>query len=199
MSDANDNTGSEEDNALSYGHRTTHEEFQERLLRAQEQTRDEQLDVTDEAFLTYDEESLKKQLVKYKEQVERVEKRVQGMEQRLSKIRAKREKEAGLTNMTPEERAAYFEEEEKRAKREARKREKQRERLEAKTEYLLLLQSTPANDTNVLGGAEFIDPDSKLRQRAYVHDEVIRQTDYSCIKITSSKNIIESNADNNGE
>lgn len=61
-----------------------------------------------------DTEELKKQLMLLQTQVEHMEARVKSTETKLNERREKRNKEAGLTNMTSEERAEHFKQEEER-------------------------------------------------------------------------------------
>jgi predicted nucleic acid-binding Zn-ribbon protein len=64
-------------------------------------------------FYSEDTEHLKKQLEKLQFQVDRMENQVVKMEHNLATRRARRNKEASLTNMTPEERAEYVIQQEK--------------------------------------------------------------------------------------
>ncbi len=57
---------------------------------------------------------MKKKVLVLQQQVDRMENHVVGLEERLRERRERRQKEAGLTNMTPEERARFVEEEEER-------------------------------------------------------------------------------------
>ncbi|RCI02747.1 hypothetical protein CU098_002491 [Rhizopus stolonifer] len=107
---------SSSDDDLGFDNRTTTVDFQERLLDAQTQqsnTKDTTIRF-DDLFQSQDPKDLRKQLDDLKSEIEQVENQVEEMEAKLARSKQRRDREAGITNMTPEQRAAYYEEEQKR-------------------------------------------------------------------------------------
>ncbi|KAI7903692.1 uncharacterized protein BX663DRAFT_507312 [Cokeromyces recurvatus] len=126
---------SDSSDGISFDERTTNDTFQERLRQAQLSTDDNlpNEDFTTDLFFDSDDaEALRRQVKRLELQVMIAENRVKDMETKLAACKQRRQNESGLTNMTPEERAAYAEEEEKRINKAKEKRERARRRKEAK-------------------------------------------------------------------
>ncbi|KAG0749164.1 hypothetical protein G6F57_003443 [Rhizopus arrhizus] len=184
------NNSSEPYDLLDFNNQATRTGFQERLLNAHNASRDQQIEnnIFSDLSEENDEEELKKKVLVLQQQVDRMENHVVGLEERLRERRERRQKEAGLTNMTPEERARFVEEEEERDDTEIPD-------LDVIFEYMLLVGSSATSNTNDLSQADFLKPDTELRKEAMLDQEVLQQTEYSFIKFTEAKNILETQMD----
>ncbi|CEP18164.1 hypothetical protein [Parasitella parasitica] len=270
---------------IAFDERTTSARFQERLMQAKTSTAFDPLDndtrFTD-SYESYDTEALKNLLEDLTKKVSYMENRVIEKENKLAVRRAKRNVEAGITNMTTEERAVYVEQEEekqlhaKSARQNLRKKllgntlkkqgriyidgdqdddedkrkakvkssdqdqgeneeeeedegteksqdtdedeDREKDEMEERGsedeeeveedvddaddqqntnitderpdwnviyEYLLLLESESMDD-DLSFGADFINPNAQMRQKAFENEQVTRQTEYSGITIKQS-------------
>ncbi|KAG1224693.1 hypothetical protein G6F35_003861 [Rhizopus arrhizus] len=161
------NNSSEPYDLLDFNNQATRTGFQERLLNAHNASRDQQIEnnIFSDLSEENDEEELKKKVLVLQQQVDRMENHVVGLEERLRERRERRQKEAGLTNMTPEERARFVEEEEERDDTEIPD-------LDVIFEYMLLVGSSATSNTNDLSQADFLKPDTELRKEAMLDQEV---------------------------
>ncbi|EIE89942.1 hypothetical protein RO3G_14653 [Rhizopus delemar RA 99-880] len=184
------NNSSEPYDLLDFNNQATRTGFQERLLNAHNASRDQQIEnnIFNDLSEEDDEEELRKKVLVLQQQVDRMENHVVGLEERLRERRERRQKEAGLTNMTPEERARFVEEEEERDDTDIPD-------LDVIFEYMLLVGSSATSNTNDLSQADFLKPDTELRKEAMLDQEVLQQTEYSFIKFTEAKNILETQMD----
>ncbi|KAG2191253.1 hypothetical protein INT46_011512 [Mucor plumbeus] len=123
---------SDSSDGITFDERTTNANFQERLLQAKSSTAFDPLN-NDTRFIDFydsdDTEALKSQLERLTQKVYHMESRVIEREEKLTARREKRRVEAGLTNMTTEERAAFTEKEEKEHEIAKKKKEDLREKL----------------------------------------------------------------------
>ncbi|KAI8639404.1 hypothetical protein BD408DRAFT_404903 [Parasitella parasitica] len=117
---------------IAFNERTTSASFQERLLQAKSDTEFEPLDYDTRfvgSYESYDTAELKKLLEDLTNKVLYMENRVIEKENKLTARKAERNVEAGIANMTTEERAAYVEQEEERQLRVKKTRQDLRKRL----------------------------------------------------------------------
>ncbi|CEG68916.1 hypothetical protein RMATCC62417_05079 [Rhizopus microsporus] len=181
---------SSSEDQLNFANRTTNSEFHKRLLATQKASHEQQLEdsLFNEFAVENDEEEMRKKVAILQQQVERMEGYVADLEEKLKDRKERRQKEANLTNMTPEQRAQYVMEEEERDISDIPD-------LDVIFEYMLLLGSSTTTDTNDLSQADFLKPDAQLREEAISDPDVVRQTDYSFVKFTRAKNILETRTD----
>ncbi|ORE13998.1 hypothetical protein BCV71DRAFT_246044 [Rhizopus microsporus] len=184
---------SSSEDQLNFANRTTNSEFHKRLLATQKASHEQQLEdsLFNEFAVENDEEEMRKKIAILQQQVDRMEGYVADLEEKLKDRKERRQKEANLTNMTPEQRAQYVMEEEERDISDIPD-------LDVIFEYMLLLGSSTTTDTNDLSQADFLKPDAQLREEAISDPDVVRQTDYSFVKFTRAKNILETRADSLG-
>ncbi|KAI8350171.1 hypothetical protein BD560DRAFT_410005 [Blakeslea trispora] len=237
----------ESEEELAFDNRTSNANFQERLLEAQLQQNTNQSSAVlrfDSFFQSQDTKELKVELRNLESQVKKMEAEVEQMESKLESRKKKRKEEEGIVNLTPEQRADYYEKEQKRIKAKKKKIEKAktltehkrplRENLEhdsgddaeaepkknkKKTsakeetdsessdededkekqdltpdwdiiyEYMLLLNDA-SEDSNSILDSRILDANADLKQKAFTHPEVSRQTEYSGIQFTKAKNTL---------
>lgn len=115
------------------------------------------------------------------------------MQDSLETKQARRAKETALTNMTPEERAAYTEEQEQ------NENEEDIPDLDVFFEYILLLESTHTDDAGDLSRTDFLKPHAGIRSDALKNPLIKRQEEFSSIRFAEANNILESNPDGEGE
>ncbi|GAN06869.1 hypothetical protein MAM1_0139d06359 [Mucor ambiguus] len=103
-------TSSDSDDGILFQDRPSNANFQERLMQAKSSMEFDPMD-QDARFMDFfdsdDTATLKDRLEQLSKKVLQVESRVEEKEQKLRARRQERDMEAGLTNMTTEERAAY--------------------------------------------------------------------------------------------
>ncbi|KAI8970858.1 hypothetical protein BDB01DRAFT_855156 [Pilobolus umbonatus] len=178
---------------FTFANRTSTAQFQERLLEAQQLSRneelEEQLNLNDLSF-NNDPEDLKNKLEALKKQVARMEDQVVKYEEQLIKRREKRKLETSLTNMTPEERANYMENEVD---------EKELPHMDVIFEYLLLVGTATSSNANDLSNTDLLKPSAAIREKAMHDENVLKQTQYSKIRFTEAHNLLEPNPDEPGE
>ncbi|CAO3609346.1 unnamed protein product [Mucor hiemalis] len=185
----------EDSDGLEFDNRTTRDSFNERLLRAREDSEHElepHLELND--FSNCDDtNALEEQIKLLEKRVMHMEKQADHLEEKLTKRREKRVKEASLTNLSPEARAEFVTQQEKEMK------EGESAGLDVIFEYLLLLGSTPADDTNDLSSTDFLKPHAGIRKKAMDDPRVKSQELRSKLHFIEANNVLESNPDDEGD
>lgn len=186
---------SDELDGLEFNERTTKDSFNERLLRAREDSEHElepHLEFNDLSNCD-DTDALNEQIKLLEKQVLHMEKQADHLEEKLTKRREKRAMEASLTNLSPEARAEFV------ARQEKEMKEGESAGLDVIFEYLLLLGSTPADDTNDLSSTDFLKPHAGIRRKAMDDPRVKSQELRSKIHFIEANNVLESNPDDEGD
>ncbi|KAI9272492.1 hypothetical protein BY458DRAFT_435354 [Sporodiniella umbellata] len=167
---------------------TTVAEFQRRLLETQNAARDQHLE---DRFNEDDDKDLRKKIALLEQQVEQMESNVSNLQKKIHTRKEKRQKEAGITNLTPEERAQFVIDEEEEGYGDVPD-------LDVIFEYMLLVGSSATDNTNDLSQADFLGADNKLREEAMSDPKVLQQSEYTYLKFTKAKNILETRQDGLG-
>ncbi|KAL1926722.1 hypothetical protein VTP01DRAFT_5617 [Rhizomucor pusillus] len=172
--------------------KTTQSRFQKKLLEAQRHAAERQIELD-----LYDQdtaqESLESQKHALKAEVDVLEKKVESLRKELELRKRKRQEEARLSKLTPEERARIVEQEEEDEKeREEGKQEDQEEDLHDMNvlfEYLVLVGSVPLpKNAADMSGSDFVLPHVELRAKAMENPEVLEQSEFCHIRITEAIN-----------
>ncbi|KAL9545911.1 hypothetical protein MBANPS3_006910 [Mucor bainieri] len=125
-------TSSDSDDGIFYQDKPSNANFQERMMQAKSSTELDPMD-QDARFVDFfdsdDTATLKDRLERLSEKVLQMESRVDEKEQKLKARRLERDIEAGLTNMTTEERAAYVAQQEEKEAKLRKQRQKLRKKL----------------------------------------------------------------------
>ncbi|CAO3621292.1 unnamed protein product [Mucor fragilis] len=123
---------SDSDDGILFQDRPSNANFQKRLMQAKSSTELDPMD-QDARFIDFydsdDTAALKDQLERLSNKVLQMESRVDEKEQKLRARKQERDMEAGLTNMTTEERAAYVAQQEEKEAKLRKQRQKLRKKL----------------------------------------------------------------------
>ncbi|KAG2225702.1 hypothetical protein INT45_012174 [Circinella minor] len=175
--------GSEE---FPFDYRTTNDRFQEKLREAQESAINRQIERDigqnqDEIDLSLEAEYGTLEL-----KVKAAEKEVEKLREKLEQRKKRREYEAGLSKMTPEERADAME-----LEHQVYNEDDDINDMEVIFDYLIHIGSAPL-PTNAadLSGGNFVQPHSEIREKVLNNPKVLEQIDYSHIKLTRTNNEI---------
>ncbi|KAI7858671.1 hypothetical protein BDC45DRAFT_531845 [Circinella umbellata] len=175
--------GSEE---FPFDYRTTNDRFQEKLREAQESAINRQIERDigqnqDEIDLSLEAEYGTLQL-----KVKAAEKEVEKLREKLEQRKKRREYEAGLSKMTPEERADAMQ-----LEHQGFNEDDDINDMEVIFDYLIHIGSAPL-PTNAadLSGGNFVQPHSEIREKVLNNPKVLEQIDYSHIRLTRTNNEI---------
>ncbi|KAI9311542.1 hypothetical protein BX666DRAFT_939394 [Dichotomocladium elegans] len=186
------NDGSSEDYPFDY--RTSNQRFQERLLAAQQNTIEQQIEESIESRRENEEEESSIPLAAQRESLRAevliMEKEVETLRKELAKWRARREREASIKNMTPEERAAALEREEQ----EQKEGDNVMDMFDESVifDYLISAGSAPmpANAAD-LSATDFTKPHEEMRAVAMQKPEALEQRKYAHFNLTKMSNEID--------
>ncbi|KAF7722239.1 hypothetical protein EC973_003520 [Apophysomyces ossiformis] len=175
---------------------TSNARFQRKLLEAQQSAEERQieddLDLLDVRELPDSEEQLEEEREALLAEVQEVEQEVASLRQQLAHRKARRLREATISNMTPEERAKAVEEEEQ------MQEEDDVDNLDVILEtgikknisdYLLYVGGVPLpKNAADMSGSDMITPHAELRAKVKNDPEVQRQSEFTHIQFTQTEN-----------
>ncbi|KAI8137915.1 hypothetical protein BJV82DRAFT_633113 [Fennellomyces sp. T-0311] len=173
-----------------FDYRTTNDRFQEKLRQAQELEADRQILNDLERTVDFSSEDLLHLQTQHDalvHQVQEAEEQVQRLRTKLAERRKRREYEAGIMKLTPEERA------------DAMQVEYNDDDVVDKNvlfEYLIRIGSAPlpANAAD-MSGSNFVRPHAELRQKAMEDPEVLKQSQFGHIHFAKADNRTEESLD----
>ncbi|KAJ8656616.1 hypothetical protein O0I10_007693 [Lichtheimia ornata] len=179
----------DENNAedFSFDARTTSQQFQQRLLAAQQSSTERQIKESIESRNVDPQENnqvpLEEQRRLLSDQVKALEKEVAKLRYDLKIQRQRREKEASVVKMTPEQRAQLQDDEEQ---------VDDPMDLDVIFDYLIRIASAPLpSNAADISTSDFIQSHAELRERAMQDPEVRSQIDFAHIEFTKASNKIE--------
>ncbi|CDH60504.1 predicted protein [Lichtheimia corymbifera JMRC:FSU:9682] len=173
---------------FSFDARTTSQQFQQRLLAAQQSSTERQIKESIESRNADPQENnqvpLEEQRRTLSQQVKELEKEVAKLRYDLKIQRQRREKEASVVKMTPEQRAQLLDEQEEQVDDSMD--------LDVIFDYLIRIASAPLpSNAADISASDFIQSHAELRERAMQDPEVRSQIDFAHIEFTKTSNKIE--------
>ncbi|KAI9243809.1 hypothetical protein BDA99DRAFT_314827 [Phascolomyces articulosus] len=178
-----------ESDEFPFDYRTTNDRFQEKLREAQENATHRQIERDIEQNQDQVDNSLEAEYSLLEIKVKAAEKEVADLKEKLEERKKRRGYEAGISKMTPEERADAMQ-------MDYPPFDDDINDMQVIFDYLIYIGSAPL-PTNAadLSGSSFVQPHSELREKAMHNPEVLEQIDYAQIKFTKTNNKIIKSSD----
>ncbi|KAI7875663.1 hypothetical protein K492DRAFT_210816 [Lichtheimia hyalospora FSU 10163] len=179
---------------FSFDARTTSQQFQQRLLAAQQSSTERQIKESIESRHADPQDSnqvpLEEQRQILHDQVLELEKEVAKLRENLMIQRQRREKEASVVKMTPEQRAQLQDDQEQ---------VEEPIDLDVVFDYLIRIASAPLpSNAADMSASDFIQSHDELRERAMQDPKVRSQIDFAHIEFTKTSNKIQHLPDGSG-